>query len=627
MSRQFIVLVVALCLAGCVVTEAGGAGHQTSSPTRRSRHDLALGVRHTLRLTRTAGGAYRLEEVGVQSMRLLSRRAARQRHLVVAHPYTAPTAPPQAWVAGKRIAASAISHRVAQQRDVFLSDFKLYQIDLGRPRMGDKVRVRFERRYLDLAFTPVFYLPNVDYLARYELVLEHPADVEVSFRTFYPRRPLRPRIEKSGQRTILRLDNVRQIEDLPLFAHNGYRAAFWPAFHDRSATLLPDSRERFAAWYRRALSALRGVSPSTVQQAKALLRGATTARETLQRLYDFTRREVRYVADERGINAWVPRPPGVVLDRRYGDCKDKAFLLQQLARAAGLRVEFVLVGVEAAADLPGVRLDIFDHAVARWQAPDGQQIYLDTTCAACEFGNWPESIVQKVALALGAKGSQLLRIPAPQRRPSLEIVITADVAQPTAARADIVLRNELHWAVAGWPQTVDGAKLRSRLSRLLGQRVRGVLFTAFAIKRSTAQETVLTAHADLSHYVVSAQQQIYLPRAPLILVPTRLLDRAGDPWAITVGQRESIDLELRLRAPGYHSSALGSSRMEAAGVEYLSELSATADGFRARYRYRQRFKHYAGKRRAAYLSFCRRYRQIRRKMYSLGLGAPAMVKP
>lgn len=617
MSRQVIVLVVALCLAGCVVTEAGGAGPRTRLPSRRSRHDLALGVRHTLRLTRTPEGAYRLEEVGVQSMRLLSRRATRQRQLVVAHPYTAPTPPPQAWVAGKRVAPSALTHRVAEQRDVFLSDFKFYQIDLGRPRVGDKVKLRFERRYLDLAFMPVFYLPNVDYLRRYELIIEHPPDIEVSFRTFYPRSPLRPRIDRLGGRTRLRLDNIPRLEALPLFAHNGYRAAFWPALHDGRATLLPDSPARFGAWYRAAAArVLGGISPSVFRQAKALLRGAGSARDKLQRLYDFTRREVRYVADERGINAWVPRSAGMVLDRRYGDCKDKAFLLQQLARAAGLTVELVFVGVEAVAELPGVRLEMFDHAIARWEAPDGRHIYLDATCAPCEFGNWPESIVQKVALVLGAKQSLLLRIPAPPRKPSLEVVVTADIAHPEAARARLVLRNELHWGTLGWQKT-SGAPQPSLLSKLIGRRVRDIVFTDFVMERSTVSESVLTARADLSHYVLRDQQQSYLPRAPLVLVPTRLFDRVGDRWPVTVDQREEIDFELHLRAPGYRSADLGRSRMAAAGVEYLSELSSTANGFRARYRYRQRFKHFAGKRRAAYLSFCRRYRQSRRNLYEL----------
>lgn len=616
--RRGLTLAGVICLAGCAATES--AGPRSVRTTTRSRHDLALGVRHTLRLTRSAEGTYRLEEVGLQSMRLLSRRATRQRHLVVAHPYTAPTPPPRAWVAGERISPSAITHRVAEQQDVFLSDFKFYQIDLGRPRVGDKVKLRFERRYLDLAFMPVFYLPNVDYLARYETVIEHP-DIEVSFRAFYPRSPLRPHIDRQSGRTRLRLDNIPRVEALPLFAHNGYRAAFWPALHDGRATLLPDSPAHFGAWYRAALARARGgVSPSVVRQAKTLLRGASTARQKLQRLYDFTRQEVRYVADERGINAWVPRSAGVVLDRRYGDCKDKAFLLQQLARAAGLTIETVLVGVEAVAELPGVRLEMFDHAIARWEAPDGRYIYLDTTCAPCEFGNWPESIVQKVALVLGAKQSQLLRIPAPQRRPSLEVVVAADIAHPEAATARIVLRNELHWAALGSHKT-SGAPLQSLLSKLMGRRVRDMFFTHFVMKRSSVSESVLSARVDLSHYLLRDQQQSYLPRAPLILVPTRLFDRVGDRWPVTVDQREEIDFELNLRARGYQSEQLGSSRMAAAGVEYRSELSATSNGFRARYRYRQRFKHFAGKRRAAYLSFCRRYRQSRRHMYRLGRAA------
>jgi transglutaminase-like putative cysteine protease len=57
----------------------------------------------------------------------------------------------------------------------------------------------------------------------------------------------------------------------------------------------------------------------------------------------FVQDNVRYLGFESGLSAYVPNPPGKVLARRYGDCKDKSLLLCAILQSIGVLASPVLV--------------------------------------------------------------------------------------------------------------------------------------------------------------------------------------------------------------------------------------------------------------------------------------------
>ena len=59
-------------------------------------------------------------------------------------------------------------------------------------------------------------------------------------------------------------------------------------------------------------------------------------RRRIAALADFARRQVRYVAVEVGIGGYRPHEPQQVIERLWGDCKDKALLLVDLLHEAGI---------------------------------------------------------------------------------------------------------------------------------------------------------------------------------------------------------------------------------------------------------------------------------------------------
>lgn len=96
----------------------------------------------------------------------------------------------------------------------------------------------------------------------------------------------------------------------------------------------------------------------------------------LERAFEFAARDVRYVAIDVGLGigaGYRAASPATVCDKRYGDCKDKAFLMRALASPWGLETFQVLVRtrelgpLEESAPSPGQ----FNHCIAAVRLPEG----------------------------------------------------------------------------------------------------------------------------------------------------------------------------------------------------------------------------------------------------------------
>ncbi len=77
-------------------------------------------------------------------------------------------------------------------------------------------------------------------------------------------------------------------------------------------------------------------------KAKDLTKDCTTETEKLKEVYAFIQ-TLRYVAIEIGHGGYTPSKPSDVLDRKYGDCKDKSILLVSLLQSLGIDAKPVLV--------------------------------------------------------------------------------------------------------------------------------------------------------------------------------------------------------------------------------------------------------------------------------------------
>jgi cellulose synthase operon protein C len=119
------------------------------------------------------------------------------------------------------------------------------------------------------------------------------------------------------------------------------------------------------SWEQALLEGVFRDSPELEQVAKVLGKGDPDANERLERIHTFVMEEIRYQQDYETFIAGVkPHPASMTLERRYGDCKDKAVLFIELARKLGLDAHFALVRTR---DIGPAREDVpmqqFNHAI------------------------------------------------------------------------------------------------------------------------------------------------------------------------------------------------------------------------------------------------------------------------
>ena len=121
-------------------------------------------------------------------------------------------------------------------------------------------------------------------------------------------------------------------------------------------------------------------APGLQSEIANLKQPGQTAEQTVQRALEFVQNNVRYLGIEFGPNSYRPTDPAKVLQQRFGDCKDKAFLLCTLLRGLGYDVSPVLVATAFRQTLPDLlpAPHDFDHAIVRVVA-GGNTYWLDPT--------------------------------------------------------------------------------------------------------------------------------------------------------------------------------------------------------------------------------------------------------
>ncbi len=120
-------------------------------------------------------------------------------------------------------------------------------------------------------------------------------------------------------------------------------------------------------------------NPALKAQADQFRKHATPSARAAAAL-QWVQDEIRYFSVSIGENSHKPQAPGTVLKRRYGDCKDKSYLLVSLLAELGIEARPVLLSANAPR-LPGKvgpTPGTFDHVIVEIRI-DGKRYYVDPT--------------------------------------------------------------------------------------------------------------------------------------------------------------------------------------------------------------------------------------------------------
>ncbi len=145
-------------------------------------------------------------------------------------------------------------------------------------------------------------------------------------------------------------------------------------------------------------------SPELEALAQRLFKGVDSAQEKVTRLHTFLMEDIRYQQDYENFMAGVkPHAAPVVLERGYGDCKDKAVLFIALARKAGVEAHFADVRTRPKGPiLRDIPMQQFDHAIVYVPAQKGlaEGRFYDPTADALDVDSLREDDAGTTSLTL-----------------------------------------------------------------------------------------------------------------------------------------------------------------------------------------------------------------------------------
>jgi transglutaminase-like putative cysteine protease len=264
------------------------------------------------------------------------------------------------------------------------------------------------------------------------------------------------------------------------------------------ASNYPDYASIGAAYYAEARD--KSIPTPTVRLLAAqLTEGVDAPRDQARVLYDWVRKNIRYVATYIGAGGWVPHDADWTLSHRYGDCKDHVTLLNALLAAKGIAGEAVLINADLGSfTLPGVPVRAFNHAInylPQWQ------LYLDSTDTLATFGVLPEADSGRPVLhATAASYISRTALPLPAEM-AVKREVTVKIQQDGSATVELRFTGEGVSALAmrsAWQQVGKGGENRW-LKDLL--RDEGFDATGSATFHDGGNEAVLSASFTIADYL------------------------------------------------------------------------------------------------------------------------------
>ena len=196
-----------------------------------------------------------------------------------------------------------------------------------------------------------------------------------------------------------------------------------PALREKTTGTWQD----IGVWYSGLIASQRTPTPAIQQKVAELTAGKPDLLSKIQALASYTQQQIRYAAIEVGIGGWQPHAAGDVLANGYGDCKDKATLLNTMLKVIGVDSYNVLIDSRRGTVAPQFPTIQFDHSIVAIHLPDsvpdgglfavvndpklGRLLFFDPTDTYVPLGYLPSQEQDGYALVVTPNGGTLEHVP------------------------------------------------------------------------------------------------------------------------------------------------------------------------------------------------------------------------
>ena len=184
-------------------------------------------------------------------------------------------------------------------------------------------------------------------------------------------------------------------------------------------------------------------------QTDEIINGLTSDADKTKAIFDYVQSKIRYVAFEFGMGGFIPREASEVLQKKYGDCKDMANLLNEMLTHAKIESYTAWIGTRHNNyTYENVPTPIADNHMIAVAKINNEYVFLDATGQFTIYPNFTPFI----------QGKQALLKVDPEHYKILTVPVIASEANNTAGKIQFsIAGNELvgkaDFALKGFPKT------------------------------------------------------------------------------------------------------------------------------------------------------------------------------
>lgn len=248
-------------------------------------------------------------------------------------------------------------------------------------RVGDALHVVYSvegrNPILGTRYTDGASWADVRLVAHRKVTLIAPAERKIAWRWIgdaldMPEPVPREQLEGGERRTVFESRALPAVDLEPGMPANA-RPFRWLQFSEYAGW---DEVAQWATELFPAQDALPAELDPVLARLRALPDDAQRAGEALR----WVQENIRYHSVQLGESSHRPQPAAQVLRNRYGDCKDKSWLLVGMLRALGLEADPALASAQTRQSMKGMlpSPDVFDHVVVRVRL-NGVSHFIDPT--------------------------------------------------------------------------------------------------------------------------------------------------------------------------------------------------------------------------------------------------------
>lgn len=255
-----------------------------------------------------------------------------------------------------------ILNEESQRKVGLLDGRKTFYTNLSDVRKGD---------IIEYAYSIDGKNPIMGNYFNYNLQLGYSVPIgQIYYRILFPSQTIPKMLSKNTTvkpviKTATFTDYIWDIVNPPLIKIDPYTPSWYDPYPTVQISNLKDWNEVKA--HGRSLMKLPNYDKTLLQYTvDSIKKSNSTVISQISTLVDFVQKHIRYSGNESGIYSHVPRTPDIILKNRFGDCKEKSVLLNELLRLIHIDANPVFINTilrgKTAEQLPAI--SAFDHCIS-----------------------------------------------------------------------------------------------------------------------------------------------------------------------------------------------------------------------------------------------------------------------